>query len=98
MKTKHRDIITGVAWYKRDQWDQLLSVSTDRDTLEKTYDEWITGAQASYKQIEQMGLELQKIEVDINELIQWCQQNCLNIDSSARTSFVLEKIQKQKRK
>ena len=32
--------VMGVAWYRRDQWDRLLDISSDHAELENTYEEW----------------------------------------------------------
>lgn len=40
-KTKDTDAtVMGVVWYRRDQWDRLLEISSDRAEFEDTYDEW----------------------------------------------------------
>ena len=32
--------VMGVVWYRRDQWDRLLEISSDRSELENTHEEW----------------------------------------------------------
>src|SRR5712691_4703559 len=39
------DLVTGVAWYRRDQWSRLRELASDRDKLDDSYDQWLAGAQ-----------------------------------------------------
>jgi hypothetical protein len=38
----------GFAWYRKEQWDLLLAVSSDRDCLEQTYEEWLVAARKHF--------------------------------------------------
>ena len=38
-------IITGVAWYRPEQWERLREVSEDVDNLEETYEAWLKTAE-----------------------------------------------------
>ena len=85
----------GVAWYRREQWDRLLEISSDRDELEDTYDEWVAMAEKRVKELGQHGYMLRKVDVDVEELVSWC--NSLNrpVDGTARTEFVILKLREQ---
>jgi len=43
--------VLGVAWYRRDQWDRLLEISSDRAELEDTYDEWKAVAEENLRNL-----------------------------------------------
>jgi len=97
MSQKRGGIVTGVAWYRREQWDRLLAVSADRDMLEPTFDEWLSFAEDKVKALERQGVRLQKVDVDVDELISWCRAQNRKVDGPARTRFVIEKVRKADR-
>ena len=39
------DLVTGIAWYGRDQWTRLGELASDADKLEASYEDWLAGAQ-----------------------------------------------------
>ena len=88
-------MVLGVAWYRREQWALLKSVAPDCDELEETYDEWVEYAERSFKDIRETGIDLVKVDVDVKELIQWCQADGRPVDASSRTAFVIQKMKEQ---
>lgn len=79
-----------VAWYRRDQWQRLREVSADVDELEEEYDEWLQGAQRHIERLPR-GLGVKKIDVDVDELVDWCKSKGRPVDATARSVFALEK-------
>ena len=88
-------MVSGVAWYKREQWALLKSTAPDADDLEETYDEWLEFAKHSFKVIWDTGIDLVKVDVDVDELIEWCKNEERPVDGAARTSFVIQKMKEQ---
>lgn len=43
------ETITGIAWYRRNQWSRLHELAADTDRLEEAYDGWLAGAQKTKK-------------------------------------------------
>ena len=84
----------GYAWYRREQWERLRAVSADAADLEDTYDEWMKTAKRTVKALRRQGVHAQKVDVDVEELVRWCQKQNRAIDSEARSAFVVDKLQK----
>ena len=84
--------VMGVAWYRRDQWDRLLEISSDRAELEDTYDEWKAVAEENMGNLAQHGYKLCKVEIDVEELFIWCNSQNRAVDGDARTEFTLMKL------
>lgn len=82
----------GVAWYRRDQWQKLLSASVDNEDLEETYDEWEKQAEAKICDLRLRGQVIKKVDVDIDALLKWCQEKRIPLNSSARAKFVAERL------
>ena len=92
--------IIGVAWYKKDQWNRLLDISEDASELEETFEEWKSNALKKIKSIEKQGAIVEKIPVDTEELLAWCNTFRLSVNSRSRTEYVtksLMKLQRQKK-
>ncbi|MGD8985944.1 MAG: hypothetical protein PVI53_18100 [Desulfobacteraceae bacterium] len=87
--------IMGVAWYRRQQWGRLLEISSDRDELENTYDEWKAMAEENLSILARQGYVLRKIDIDVEELLRWCKLQNRPVDGNARTEFTLVKLREQ---
>lgn len=87
------DLVVGVAWYRRHDWQRLLEVSVDREELEGSYDEWATAMPGRMAEVEQAGFTPHKIDVAVDELICWCRHNGRVVDGSARADFAAHKLQ-----
>ena len=84
--------VMGVAWYRRDQWDRLLDISSDRAELENTYDEWKAAAEENLVNLAQHGYKLRKVHIDVEELLVWCNSQNRAVDGDARTEFTVVKL------
>ncbi|UCH96992.1 MAG: hypothetical protein JSV88_09115 [Candidatus Aminicenantes bacterium] len=59
------------------------------------FTEWIEFAEEKVIQLEAMGLKLEKVEVDIDELLAWCNKRSLSVDGESRAMFANYKLNKQ---
>lgn len=82
--------VAGIAWYKKEQWNKLVSVC--EDNLSPTYESWLEGAEKAFDRKIPNIARVIKVEVDVDDLISWCSSKGLNIDGKARTSFVNDKL------
>jgi hypothetical protein len=84
-----------LAWFRPEQWDRLRAVAADSDRLETSYDTWREVAQETIDQLQQEGVVVEKIDVDLDELELWCRDNGLTLDASARANFAAAKLQQR---
>ena len=84
--------IIGIGWYKKDQWEELRRVSTDRDKLEATWDEWSANAERTIIRLMETGANVQKVSVDVDDLILWCRSQNRPCDGGARAAYVTAHI------
>lgn len=83
---------TGIAWYRREDWPLLLSLSTDGGFLERTYDEWLAAAEKTYRDLKVRGADVEKVEVTVAELVAWCRRKQRPMDETARSTFLAAKL------
>jgi hypothetical protein len=95
IKNRLRAGKTGMAWYRREQWKRLRQVSEDKDQLEEKYDDWLALATQTLAQLQADGLQIEKVEVDVNELPAYCAAHSLPVNSQSRSSFVADKLSQE---
>lgn len=85
-------VVNGLAWYRAEQWARLLDVAVDRSTLERTHDQWQAVATKALADLARAGVRARKVEVDVDELVEWCRSEGRPIDGAARAAFVAVKL------
>jgi len=85
--------VIGVAWYRPDQWDIMRNIAVDRDQLEDTYAEWLADAERAAKQLQQQGLRVIKVDVEIADLMLWCESQRIPLDGKARSNYAAFRVQ-----
>ena len=89
MKIKRsKKTIVGVGWYRKDQWDLLKKNSEDANDLENTYYEWVANANDTIKTFPKPNHRIEKIDIDVKELIEWCKNEGYNINGKSRSKFI----------
>jgi len=78
--------------YRRNQYDCLRDISLDKDTFSISYDEMTKITEAKCRDMEKGGFKVFKIDIDVEELSDWCDRQGVGIDPEARTRFALMKL------
>ncbi|ACN13843.1 hypothetical protein HRM2_07290 [Desulforapulum autotrophicum HRM2] len=91
-KQRKGTMISGLAWYRKSQWDKLLEVSEDSDKLEETFEEWLQGAEEFVKNFDTPGVVIKKIDIDVKELIIWCASKNISVNSASRSLYTAQKV------
>jgi hypothetical protein len=82
----------GVAWYKSEEWETLRNASTDKDKLEETYAEWLKEAERVVRELRQQGLQIIKVDVEIADLLLWCEGQDIPLNAEARAKYTAFKV------
>ncbi|RZD15564.1 MAG: hypothetical protein EVJ48_01550 [Candidatus Acidulodesulfobacterium acidiphilum] len=61
-----------IAWYKKDEYDKLLRVIDDKDSMPSVYEVWLEIATATMQNLRKEGYNVKKVIVNIDELVDWC--------------------------
>jgi hypothetical protein len=83
----------GIAWYRPEQWEKLRLISKDKNNLERTHSEWLKSAEDLLIKLDIEGFNVVRFEVDVEELLKWCQKNKRPVDGKARSHYVQEMLQ-----
>jgi hypothetical protein len=85
-------IVTGVAYYTKEAYAQLLQDAGDRIKLCDTYEEWLQVYERSIKNMRKEGIETHPYVMDMMELKAWCKAHRLPNTGKSRARFVSEKM------
>jgi hypothetical protein len=78
---------SGVAWYDREQWEQLRDVVSDPARLEDSYEAWVAMAERAISELEQAGMLIERVPIDADGLVAWCHEKTRPIDGEARAEY-----------
>ena len=87
MAKNNRNI--ALAWYRQDQWQLLLDYSTDSDKLERTYQEWLEHVEEKVNEMGKDGINIIKIDINIEEMKKWCGRHDKPIDGHTRSEYAV---------
>jgi hypothetical protein len=96
--TRQKDTSYGVGWYSREEWEILKEVSVDTDALDNSYEEWLLNAENNLKQLKSKNIQITKVHIRTNDLIEWCKDSNMPIDGKARSQYTALKLQKDHEK
>jgi hypothetical protein len=82
-----------IAWYKPEDWQRLREISDDADKLEDTHWEWLEQAEDAFRKTREAGMDVTKIFINLDELVTWCHENNMAINSDSRSNFAAMKLQ-----
>jgi hypothetical protein len=80
-------LITGMVWYRAEDYDAILGIMADGHKLPRTFVEWRMKAEAGEKQRRRLGETVVRAYIDPETFPDWCRARGLNIDAQARMQF-----------
>ncbi len=78
-----------LAWYRQDQWQLILDYSTDSDKLANTYQEWLEHAEETVNEMGKDGINIVKVDINIEEMKKWCKRHKKPIDGHTRSEYAV---------
>jgi hypothetical protein len=79
--------IIAMTWYRREDWERLLTVFADADRLPASYEQWLARAEAKCLEYESDGAAVEKVIIDPETFPVWCRKRELKADAEARARF-----------
>ncbi len=86
------DAVAAVAWYRPSQWDRLEEIAPDVQEIWESYDQWRAAAARRLSGLRMAGKRAEKVEIDVEELLAWCQEQGRPIDAAARAEYAAAKL------
>lgn len=91
-KGKDTKNVISVAWYRKDQWERLQHISSDTENFQQSYDDMIANAEMTCQHIQQTGNTPIKVDVDVDELLAWCQLHRFPVNGATRAEYLMMKL------
>lgn len=86
------EVIIAVVWYRPEQWQRVRDIATDHEEFEESYAEWLEQAEEKLKDLKSVGMRVEKVDVDSEQLILWCNERGLENNANARTRYAAERL------
>ena len=91
--------VVAVPWYRPSQWDRLREISVDgARELGESYNQWHAFATRRLNELRRGGRQVEKVAIDVEELLQWCKQHERLADAGARAEFAAAKLEEKYRR
>lgn len=88
-------MIQAMVWYKKEDWDTLLTIFSDGHLLPPTYEHWLELAEKAQANVESQGHQVVKVFIDPETFPQWCEKKGMEPNAEARTSLAIEVVNMQ---
>jgi hypothetical protein len=86
--------VVAIVWYRPEQWQRVRDIAADSDEFEDSYVEWLQLAEEKAKELKGSGLRVEKVDLDSERLILWCNERGLENDAKARSLYAAERLSK----
>ena len=90
--------VTGIGWYRREDYGRLKAMFVNGHTLPATYDSWFKSAQGTYVKLAREGRIVVKVEIDPDRFPEWRRARGMEMEAKARAAYGSESAADQKRK
>src|SRR5260370_34948649 len=88
-------IVTGVAWYRPEQWERLREGSEAVENLEETYQAWLQTAERILRDGIPANVHVEKVDIDVEEVLAWCNAQGLAMNAEGRSRYVSEQLRQK---
>ena len=88
-------MVTGVAWYRPEQWARLREISEDVENLDDTYEEWRQKAEQVLRDSIPADVTLEKVDIDVEEVLARCNVLGLPMNAQSRARYVSDRLRQK---
>src|SRR5262245_42040383 len=85
----------GLAWFREEDWSTLLKSANDADALHDTYEQWQEDATKKFDELRSKGVRVQKVDINVEELIHWCRDQKIPLNGASRSRFAANKLRQK---
>ena len=80
-----------LAYYRKKDWKRFIDSIDDKESMHNTWEEWHQSYLKTKNDLIKEGFAVQDIEVDIEELTEYCKLRRIKNDGKARSQFIVAK-------
>jgi hypothetical protein len=86
------EMVIAIVWYRPEQWQRVRDIATDADDFEASYVQWVQVAEEKLKQLRSSVIRVEKVDMDSEKLILWCNERGLENNAQARSLYAAERL------
>ena len=87
----------GVVWYTEQEWAKVKALAADPEVFEESYAEWVLMAEKAMSQLRVVGVNVQKSNVNADQLMAWCLAHGKPNNGASRAEYVAQRGSEAKR-
>jgi len=80
-----------LAYYRKKDWKRFVEIIDDRESMHDTWRDWHEDYKKTKRELINLGFGVFDVEVDLDELTEYCKLRGLKNDGKARSQFVQAK-------
>ncbi len=80
-----------LAYYRKKDWKRFIKIIDDRESMHDTWNEWYEAFIKAREYLISQGFEVIDVEIDLDELTNYCKMRGIKNDGKARSQFVQAK-------
>jgi len=80
-----------LAYYRKEDWKRFIDSIDDKESMHDTWKDWHKSFLKAKNGLIKEGLEVREVEIDIEELLEYCKLRGIKNDGEARSQFVAKK-------
>ena len=84
-------IAVKLAYYRKKDWEKFIRMIDDRQSMHDNWNDWHKAFIKTKSDLISQGFEVTDIEIDLNELTDYCKLRGIKNDGKARSQFVQTK-------
>jgi hypothetical protein len=85
----------GLAWYERQDYQRVLDIMEDAESLPATYDEWLVNAERIESDLQNRGHIVVRAMISSDEFVAWCDARGLKVNAQARMQWAKDVAYRQ---
>ena len=86
--------MAAACFYSKEEYEKLLAIADDRNTMCATYDEWLFMFMKMKNDMAEQEVIVTPIFIKTAALQKWCKQNKVKNNGSSRARYVLSLVEK----
>ena len=80
-----------IAYYRKEDWNKLLEIIDDKESMHETWNQWFNLFTKTKEDLMSKGFIVVDIEIDLDELNNYCNMKRIKNNGEARSQFVQQK-------
>ena len=86
------DTSVGIPWYRRRDYERILSIMTDHAAMPRSYESWRSRAETLEKRLQESGRRSVRALIEPKSFSRWCATNRLKANAHARLLYIEESL------